>query len=327
MSKNGTPAFQFASIITTYRCNAKCHMCNIWKSPTKAEEECSPSVYEKLPPVHSFNVTGGEPFLREDLEDIIKILKNRSKRVVISSNGYFTDRVIKLFEKNKDIGIRVSLEGLPKANDDLRGLNDGFDHGIRTLIELDRMGVKDIGFGITVSDRNAKDLLELYHLSKMMKLEFASAALHNAYYFHKFDNKIDEPEMVKEEFKKLIKELLKSKKPKDWFRAYFNYGLTRYVDGKPRLLPCGMGQDSFFVDPGGRVLACNVLDKSMGNLKDASFEAIWSSSEADAVRATAKSCDKNCWMIGSVLQQMKKYIWVPGSWVIKHKFLGKEICV
>ncbi len=320
--------FRFASIITTYRCNAKCHMCNIWKFPTKIEEECSPSVYEKLPLVHSFNVTGGEPFLRSDLADIIAILKKKSKRVVISSNGYFTDRVLKLFENNKDIGIRVSLEGLPKANDELRGLNDGFDHGIRTLTELDRMGVKDIGFGITVSDRNAKDLLELYHLSKMMKLEFASAALHNAYYFHKFDNKFDEPEMVKQEFKKLIQELLKSKKIKDWFRAYFNYGLTQYVDGKPRLLPCGMGRDSFFVDPGGRVLACNVLDKSMGNLKQAAtFEEVWTSPDADAVRAAAESCTLNCWMIGSVLQQMKKYIWVPGSWILKHKFLGKEICI
>ena len=133
MSRNGTRAFRFASIITTYRCNAKCHMCNIWKFPTKPDKECDPSVYEKLPLVHSFNVTGGQPFIRTDLEDIIKVLKRKSQRVVISSNGYFTDRVVKLFEKNRDIGIRVSLEGLPKANDDLRGLDDGFYHGIRTL--------------------------------------------------------------------------------------------------------------------------------------------------------------------------------------------------
>ena len=291
MSRNGTQAFRFASIITTYRCNAKCHMCNIWKFPTKPDEECDPSVYEKLPLVHSFNVTGGEPFIRTDLEDIIKVLKRKSQRVVISSNGYFTDRVVNLFEKNGDIGIRVSLEGLPKANDDLRGLDDGFDHGIRTLTELNRMGVKDIGFGITVSDRNTKDLLELYHLSKMMKLEFASAAIHNAYYFHKFDNTFHEPEMVKEEFKKLVEELLKSRRVKNWFRAYFNYGLMQYIDGKPRLLPCGMGQDSFFVDPGGRVLACNVLDKSMGNLKNSSFEKIWSTPEANAVRTVAGLCE------------------------------------
>ncbi len=327
MRSNLRNRFRFAAIITTYRCNARCHMCNIWKSPPKVGEECDPSVYEKLPSVHSFNVTGGEPFLRDDIEDIIAILKKKSQRVVISSNGYFTDRIVKLFDKNKDIGLRVSLEGLPKANDELRGLGDGFDHGIRTLTELDRMGVKDIGFGITVSDRNAKDLLELYHLSRMMKLEFASAAIHNAYYFHKFDNKFDDPEMVKQEFKKLIVELLKSNRAKNWFRAFFNYGLTQYVDAKPRLLPCEMGQDSFFVDPAGRVLPCNVLDKSMGNLKEATFKEIWTSREADAVRASARFCTKNCWMIGSVSQQMKKYIWVPGVWIVKHKFLGREIRV
>ena len=109
------------------------------------------------------------------------------------------------------------------------------------------------------------------------------------YYFHKFDNGFSEPEAAKEEFKKLIGELLKSKKVKNWFRAYFNYGLTRYIDGKPRLLPCGMGRDSFFVDPAGRVLACNVLDMSMGNLNESSFEEIWSGREAEAVRAAAGS--------------------------------------
>jgi Fe-coproporphyrin III synthase len=327
MKKSPNTRFRFASVITTYRCNAQCHMCNIWKFPTDQNEELDISIYEKLPNVHSFNVTGGEPFLREDLADIIKILKAKSQRIVISSNGYFTDRIVRLFEKHRDIGIRVSLEGLPRANDDLRGIKDGFDRGIRTLIELDRMGVKDIGFGMTVSDRNAKDLLELYHLSKMMKLEFATAALHNAFYFHKFDNKFDDPEAAKQQFKKLAEELLLSPRVKDWFRAYFNYGLAQYIDGKPRLLPCEMGHDSFFLDPFGRILACNALDQSMGSLKDSSFEEIWASPEAAAVRAQVRACQKNCWMIGSVLQQMKKYIWVPAGWIIRHKFLGREICV
>ncbi|HUI45139.1 MAG TPA: radical SAM protein [Nitrospirota bacterium] len=327
MKKDLKTDFRFASIITTYRCNAQCHMCNIWKFPTDQKEELDVSIYEKLPNVHSFNVTGGEPFLRSELPDIIRILKKKSRRIVISSNGYFTDRIARLFKQHRDIGLRVSLEGLPRANDDLRGIKDGFDRGIRTLIELDRMGVKDIGFGITVSDRNAKDLLELYHLSKMMKLEFASAALHNAFYFHKFDNKFDDPVAAKHEFKKLAEELLRSKRVKDWFRAFFNYGLAQYIDGKPRPLPCEMGHDSFFLDPFGRILACNALDQSMGNLKGSSFDTIWSSPESEAVRAQVRACQKNCWMIGSVSQQMKKYIWVPAGWIIKHKFLGRKICV
>lgn len=89
------------------------------------------------------------------------------------------NRTIKLFERHKDIGIRISIEGLPGANDELRGLKDGFDRGIRTLLELSRLGVRDICFGITVTDKNAKDMMELYQLAKLMGLEFATAAIHN----------------------------------------------------------------------------------------------------------------------------------------------------
>jgi MoaA/NifB/PqqE/SkfB family radical SAM enzyme len=302
-------------------------MCNTWKYPTRIDEEIAPPEYEKLPTMNTVNVTGGEPFLRDDLADIIAILKKKTKRLVISSNGYFTERILRLFSEHKDIGIRISIEGLPKSNDELRGINDGFDHGIRSLLELHRMGVKDIGFGITLSDRNAKDMVELYHLAKMMKLEFATAAIHNSFYFHKFDNKFEHPEIAIEEFKRLVSDLLKSRRVKDWFRAYFNYGLINYIKGNPRLLPCEMGHDSFFLDPHGEVFPCNVIEKSMGNLTDKSFETIWEGKEADSVRKEIRNCQRNCWMIGSVSQQMRKYITKPAVWVIKHKFLKREICV
>ena len=315
----------FASIIVTYRCNARCQMCNIWKYPS--EKEIGPGIYAKLPFMKTVNVTGGEPFLREDLEEIINILKKRTKRLVISSNGFFTDRIIGVFDKHRDIGIRISIEGLPKANDELRGLADGFDHGIRSLLELRRMPIKDIGFGITVSDPNAKDLIELYWLAKFMKMEFATAAIHNSYYFHKYDNKFERPDIAINEFKKLIKELLKSFRIKDWFRAYFNYGLINYIKGNPRLLPCEMGYDSFFLDPYGEILPCNVMEESMGNLKAQEFDEIWNSKKAYEIREKVKNCPRNCWMIGSVSQQMKKYILKPLSWIFQHKILRKEIWV
>ncbi len=316
---------RFASIIVTYRCNAKCHMCNTWQYPSKHDEEIGLDVYRKLPYLNTVNVTGGEPFLRKDLDEIVEVLKSKSKRLVISSNGYFTDRILRLFEKRKDLGIRISIEGLPKANDELRGLSDGFDRGIRTLIELNRMGVKDIGFGITVTDRNAKDVMELYHLAKMMGLEFATAAIHNAFYFHKFDNEFKDPDAATNEFKRLIEELLKSNKVKDWFRAYFNYGLVNYIKGNPRLLPCEMGMDSFFLDPYGRILPCNVLNEPMGNLKERSFDEIWKSARAEEVRGMVRGCSERCWMIGSVAQQMKKHISKPALWVFRHKFMGKKL--
>jgi MoaA/NifB/PqqE/SkfB family radical SAM enzyme len=298
-------------------------MCNTWQYPTETDHEIGLAEYEKLPGMNTVNVTGGEAFLREDLEDIVKVLKKKSRRLVISSNGFYTEKILQLFGKHRDIGIRISIEGLPAANDELRGLKDGFDHGIRSLLELHRMGIKDIGFGITVSDRNAKDLLELYELSRMMGLEFATAAIHNAFYFHKSDNRFERSEEAVAEFKKLIHEQLRSRKVKEWFRAYFNYGLINFIEGKPRLLPCNMGHDSFFLDPYGEIYPCNVMQESMGNIRNQTFSEVWNSQNAVAIREKVKECTNNCWMIGSVSQQMKKNVWLPVRWILEQKFLKR----
>lgn len=291
---------------------------------------------EKLPGLKFANVTGGEPMLREDIEDIVDILLRKSKRVVISTNGYFTDKIVDIAKKHKNsnLGVRVSIEGLPAANDELRGIKDGFDHGLRTLLELQRLGLKDIGFGITVSDRNAKDMIELYQLAKAMNLELATASVHNSYYFHKWDNVIEDKNKVISSFRELIEELLKTNKIKNWFRAYFNYGLINYMKGNPRLLPCGAGQDMFFLDPFGQIRPCNgmdsdSLDNSFGNLKQKRFTEIWNSPRAEEIRDAAKNCSKNCWMIGTVSPAIKKQPLKPSLWVLKNKMKslrGKKVC-
>ncbi len=315
-----------ASIITTYRCNARCHMCNVWEHPTEIDKEIHPELLEKLPKLDFCNITGGEPFLRKDIDEIVAVLKKKAKRIVISTNGYLTEQILALAENNKDLGIRISIEGLPAANDELRGLKDGFDKGLRTLLELQRMGLKDIGFGITVSDRNAKDMIELYQLAKSMNLEFATAALHNSYYFHKYDNAFGEPEEAKACFQELIDEQLKSNKVKNWFRAYFNHGLINFIDGNPRLLPCEAGTENFFLDPWGEIRPCNGMEESiwmdsMGNLNEKSFDEIWNGEKAKEIRAKVANCPKNCWMIGTAAPVMKKYIKEPAWWIFKNKFL------
>jgi len=308
-------------LVATYRCNARCHMCNTWQYPTTSEQEMDPKYYERFPNLEFLNITGGEPFLREELHDIVRIVKPKCKRICISTNGYFTERVVALAKKfNGEIGIRISLEGLPAANDELRGIKDGFDHGLRTLLQLKRMGMKDIGFGITVSDRNAKDLIELYELAKGLNLEFATAIVHNAYYFHKLDNEITKKDEVSEAFRELIRELFKTKRPKNWFRAYFNHGIINYVNGGKRLVPCHMGEDLFLCEPWGDIKACNVLDESMGNLKEADFRTIWTSERAKEVRKMARNCGKECWMIGSVSPEIKKNKWPVVKWILRNKW-------
>lgn len=326
----GERRIRFGSIISTYRCNAKCNMCYIWQFPTRPASEIGVEVYAKLPQMDSLNLTGGEPFLRADLDEIVGLLKTKARRIVISTNGWFIDRTIRLFEKHgNSIGIRISIEGLARANDRIRGMPNGFDHALRILTTLDRMGIKDIGFGLTVQGANAPDVKELYQLAKMMDVEFATAALHNSFYFHKENNRLDDLEAAIDALKLLIRDLLKSRHPKDWFRAYFNYGLINYLQGQERLLPCRMAHDAFFLEPNGDVLPCNGMDKPMplGNLREQSWDEIWYSAEAERVREAVRQCPKQCWMMGSVGQEMKKHVSTPLKWVIAHKLLRRDIAL
>lgn len=311
------------TVIVTYRCNARCTMCNRYKAPSKPEEEISIETIKKLPQMYFTNITGGEPFIRNDLKDIVRELYKKSDRIVISTNGFFTDRIIDLCKEFPNVGIRISIEGLEDTNNAIRGLENGFNRGYTTLKKLVEMNHPDVGFGMTVQDANAKDLVPLYELSNEMNMEFATASLHNSFYFVEAKNIIKDRPMVAQNFENLINELLKSNSPKKWFRAYFNHGLINYIYGQKRLLPCDMAFDTFFIDPYGDVMPCNGTKEKevMGNLNEQSWNELWASEQADKVRAKVRGCNRNCWMIGSVSPAMHKYIWVPAAWVIKHKFL------
>ena len=311
------------TVIVTYRCNARCTMCNRYKAPSKPEEEISIETIKKLPQMYFTNITGGEPFIRNDLKDIVRELYKKSDRIVISTHGFFTEKIIDLCKEFPNVGIRISIEGLEDTNNAIRGLENGFNRGYTTLKKLVEMNHPDVGFGMTVQDANAKDLVPLYELSNEMNMEFATASLHNSFYFVEAKNIIKDRPMVAQNFENLINELLKSNSPKKWFRAYFNHGLINYIYGQKRLLPCDMAFDTFFIDPYGDVMPCNGTKEKevMGNLNEQSWNELWASEQADKVRAKVRGCNRNCWMIGSVSPAMHKYIWVPAAWVIKHKFL------
>jgi MoaA/NifB/PqqE/SkfB family radical SAM enzyme len=309
-----------AAVIVTYRCNARCQMCNIWQHPTKAEEEFPPELLEKLPGgLRSINITGGEPALRKDLPEIVDILTRKTRRVEISTNGSFTDRLVEAARQHPEITVRISVEGLPETNDRVRGIKNGFDHALRSYLRLREIGVKDLGFAVTIQDSNKDDLLDLFHLADHLGAEFAQAVPHNSYYFHKFDNEITDVEGVQAAIVSLIEALLKSSRPKQWFRAYLNRGLIDHVAGRPRRLGCTAGTDLFFLDPSGEVYPCNGRDWSMGNLNDCSFDEIWNGPEAKRVRELVASCDAGCWMTGTAVPAMRRRLPSVTWWVLRNR--------
>ena len=325
-----------ASIILTYRCPMRCKMCNIWQNPTEKDKELKAEELSTLPQLKFINLTGGEPFVREDIADIVEMCYTKTKRIVISTSGWFSDRVIELAKRFPQIGIRISIEGLSGKNDELRGREGGFDKGLRTLLALREMGVKDIGFGCTVSNNNSKDMLSLYRLSKDLGMEFATAAFHNSYYFHKYDNAITNQQEVCGDFEKLVNAQLSENHPKSWFRAFFNMGLINYIEGGRRMLPCEAGSMNFFIEPYGDVYPCNGLEsrywkEKMGNIRETpDFMELWNSEQAEKVRAMVRKCPKNCWMVGTASPVMHKYIRYPLQWALRNKIRnmqGKPACL
>jgi Fe-coproporphyrin III synthase len=316
------------AVITTYRCNARCQMCNIWNFPTNREEEFNPQILKKLPSgMKRLNITGGEPTIRENLIDILEILINKTKSLEISTNGFYTDKLVAIGRKYPNIMIRVSVEGLPQKNDFLRGTPNGFDHALRSILHLKELGLKNIGFAMVISDRNVSDLLDIYRLSAGLGIEFSTSTLHNSFYFHKKDNIIEDPEIAINGTLQYLDALLRSKRSnlklriKDWLRAYLNYGLILHMRGLSRPLECMAGTDTFFVDPWGRIIACNGSEDPwiMGDLNKQSFEEIWESPTAQMIRIKVKNCKRDCWMMGTAVPAMRRSPWRPISWVIKNK--------
>jgi Fe-coproporphyrin III synthase len=303
-------------------------MCGAWQNPSAASEEFDPEILRKIPPgMKRLNITGGEPLLRKDLMRIVEILDAKTNRLEISTNGYLSDRLEEIARRFPRLTVRISVEGLPATNDALRGLKDGFDHAMRSLLRLQRLGLRDIGFAMTISGENCRDLLDIYSLAASMDVELANAVVHNSFYFFKNDNAISNVAEVDEAMCRFIEALLRSprrsprKRIKDWFRAYLNLGLLSHVRGEMRPIPCGAGTDTFFVDPWGRILACNGSAEPwiMGDLRRQSFDEIWNGPLAAEIRARVASCDRDCWMTGTAVPAMRRAPLKPALWVLKSK--------
>jgi MoaA/NifB/PqqE/SkfB family radical SAM enzyme len=296
-------------------------MCYTWKHPSKREDEICPQDLQTLPRMKRLNITGGEPFLKEDLNDILNVVKKKARRVVISSNGFLTKKTIEIMRGHPDVGIRISFDGMEQNHDKIRGFTGAYQKALKTLQALKQLGIKDLGIAVTVSDQNSSDLVSLYRLAEQNGVELATAILHNAYYFHKEDNAILDKSQVADGLQALIARFLLSRRPKDWFRAYFTRGIIDHMQGKQRPLKCTMATDSFYVDPYGNVRPCNVMDFPFGNIKDHSFQEIWESPAAIKAREKVDACSRNCWMIGSVGHLMRRRFWVPLIWIMQHKLM------
>ena len=179
-----------AVLAVTYRCNARCAMCGIWNS--KPVAELPPAVYARLPSsLRDVNLTGGEPFLRDDLPEIHAAVRSACPRArtVVSTNGLLTDRIVAavraMASVEPEIGVAVSVDGPPEIHDRLRGVPGAHERAMATVRGLQEAGFRNLRLAFTATRENANCLGQVYALARELRVEFTCALQHGSeHYFH-----------------------------------------------------------------------------------------------------------------------------------------------
>ena len=96
--------------------------------------------------VSKIRITGGEPTVRKDFFDIIKVLKFDSgiKNVVITTNGYNLDKKAKLLANSGLTGINISIDSLNKETFKNITGHDRLPEILQGIENLQNMGFENI---------------------------------------------------------------------------------------------------------------------------------------------------------------------------------------
>ena len=315
-------------------CNARCVMCNIWKN--EDEHRVSDIAVDQLPPtLTNVNISGGEPFLRSDLPQMIARIRGRcpNVRIIISSNGFLPDRIEstmrEILKIDPGVGVAISIDGRDGLHDAIRQVPNGFKKCMETVRRLKALGVKSLRLAFTATDGNVSDLAAVYRLAKEVGAEFTCAVAHNSnIYFKTVQNGGVDAEKLRQQLNIVGGEDLKGWNLKRWVRAFFYQGLLDRARGLARRIPCTAAGLSAFLSATGDLHPCNMLETRLGDLGRRTFDDIWNSPEAEEARRFAPTCPVNCWMVCTARESIKSHPMTVARWVAEKKLrahLGREI--
>lgn len=163
----------------TARCNLRCEFCWLWgesgigKKYSKEElstEEIK-NIINNLPQTcHLIYISGGEPFIRKDILEIIRHIKSRGILCNITSNGILIgDKISEIIDSGLD-QINISIDGTKKEHDTIRGKGN-FDktiNNIKKLVAEKKRRCSEtpiIKMNTTISSTNYMDLVSILKLA------------------------------------------------------------------------------------------------------------------------------------------------------------------
>jgi MoaA/NifB/PqqE/SkfB family radical SAM enzyme len=285
--------------------------------------------YRKLPrTLRDINVSGGEPFLRPQIVEIIRVLHETcpKARITISTNGFLTDLVVKRVREIlaflPTIGIRISIDGVGDMHERVRRIPQALEKDLATLRALKAIGVRDLGLAYTMSEENADHLTKVYDLARQEGVDFTSAVAQSSdfYFGGKQIERRADADAIAREFDAVIRSQLRSWHPKQWVRAFFTHGLKRLALENVQVLPTRAGTDFFFLDPFGVVYPSVVHPSPMGNLTEATtFAELWQGEAAERARDIVRRWTRPYWMVCTARTSIRRHALRVIAWIIRQK--------
>lgn len=160
-------------ISLTNRCNLRCRMCTLAGQTGESEELSTHEIFRLAREAADYGVsqillTGGEPFLREDLFDIISFISSLGLSSVVTTNGtLFEPQWPQRLRKCGLSHLHFSIDGIGPTHDHYRG-HGAFDLLARSIRFFSdhkkKNGSFSLGAAVTVMDQNVGELFEIYRL-------------------------------------------------------------------------------------------------------------------------------------------------------------------
>ena len=331
----------------TSRCNLKCSHCFYHDSLNKKFNELTIDELDKITktmdPILSLILTGGEPYLRHDLDQIAKIFYENTKVPIITipSNGWYLEKMDKQIRNMMEwcpyltLNQQISIDGIGKDHNAIRmdkqvvGGDNSFEKAIKTidhLKELKKIYQRiNIGIIITFTNENQKKFKDiLKEIYSMTNPDNISINLVRGDPKQKVNLNLDlnlYREAVKYRDSLFYEKKMsghakfKGNRLATAGRILLNELVYKTYESNKYSTPCYAGNLSGVMYPEGNVYPCEILDDShkIGNIRDfdLDFKKLWLSDKAkkevEFVRKTKCFCTHECFNIVNILFNPKYY--------------------
>jgi MoaA/NifB/PqqE/SkfB family radical SAM enzyme len=291
--------YPFSVVVSvSFRCNSKCRTCDVWRKPnddmTVEEWDRVFAGLGRTPFYITF--TGGEPFLRRDLDELVISAYRRCRPTVITipTNGLLTERVIDHTTRicrecaESQIGINLSLDGIGEEHDDIRGVPGNGERAMSTWARLKELRQSRPNLVLTVhtviSRFNQQRFREIYE-----GLQFLAP---DSYITEVAEERVEldtigwgitpEPDAYAP-IANFLSEQARTRRGRGLarftqaFRAEYYQLAKRVLYEQRQVIDCYAGWASAHIGPNGDIWSCCIRAEPVGNLRETGYDLapIW----------------------------------------------------